>query len=738
MKNIDSLNEHPGAYRTNLEHMNDVWVWLDLKLRGLLARRSGAEDQDHDPWRGLAMSDAEAYALLDGRQPQEAGQEPPEIRELRRLANGQASMIRARLERSREQGGELPLSRLSRAFSLTPWEESWILICLAPEVDRKYGKLFGFCLDDMTCRHPSVDLILELLCDSAEERMDGLRYFADPKPFVKMVLRPLSGGESRPETLLSTPLRLDERVIRALLGTDTVDARIRSFVRCYKREELPPPLLSGEDMQRRITDFMQRQGEGQQRLGPRDMNQVIRLKGMEGTGKTLQVRHACRSLGLDVLVVDVSAMLTEETPFDVLLLHTVREAFLQQAALCFCRCEALTAEEAGARKRWDVFLRGIESRPGWAFLLSDGAWQPLDVDPVPEIEIPLPDDSARQRIWQTLASAYPVHEDVDWGYLGSCFRFAPDRIARSLAIARQLADWCGPQTGITMEDLMEACSREARHKLDRKAVRLQPSNGWEDLILPADQLEQLQNACRQIRLKSFVYGEWGFERRLPYGRGVSMLFTGPPGTGKTMAAEVTAGELGLPIYKIDLSRLVSKYIGETEKHLSEVFHEAQLSHAILFFDECDALFGKRSEVKEAHDKYANLETSFLLQKMEEYEGITVMTTNFLQNIDEAFMRRITYVIKFTLPDCGQRERIWNSLFPKQTPLHPEVDFAVLAEKWPVAGGHIKNIVLASAYLAAAAGGPVRMRHIITAARLEYQKIGKLLPEGELAEYLDAD
>ena len=227
--------------------------------------------------------------------------------------------------------------------------------------------------------------------------------------------------------------------------------------------------------------------------------------------------------------------------------------------------------------------------------------------------------------------------------------------------------------------------------------------------------------------------QWGFERILPYGRGISMLFTGPPGTGKTMSALVMAKAMGTELYRVDLTRVVSKYIGETEKNLAEIFDRAALSGAILFFDEADSLFGKRSEVKDSHDKYANMETSYLLQKMEEYEGLTILATNFSQNLDDAFMRRIHYIIKFPFPDAEQREQLWRSVLPANMPTE-ELDFPFLAKTFELSGGPIKNIVLTAAYMAAEQGSHVTMKHMVEAAIQEYKKTGKLLMRERLGQY----
>jgi len=244
-------------------------------------------------------------------------------------------------------------------------------------------------------------------------------------------------------------------------------------------------------------------------------------------------------------------------------------------------------------------------------------------------------------------------------------------------------------------------------------------------VLPPEQLGQLKDICNRAKYRHIVYGDWGFDRKLSLGKGLNALFSGPPGTGKTMAAEVIANELNLDLYKIDLSQVVSKYIGETEKNLDKIFTEAQNSNAILFFDEADALFGKRSEVKDAHDRYANIEIGYLLQKMEEYDGITILATNLRKNMDEAFIRRIQVIIEFPFPDEEYRKLIWEVTFPTETPINDDVKFDILAREIKLAGGNIKNIALAAAFYAAGDGGIIQMPHLIYAARQEYQKIGRM-------------
>jgi hypothetical protein len=279
-------------------------------------------------------------------------------------------------------------------------------------------------------------------------------------------------------------------------------------------------------------------------------------------------------------------------------------------------------------------------------------------------------------------------------------------------------------TSLTSEERRE----HARHGLQGRAIQVQPAASWDDLVLPAAQVRTLRQVALHVRHRELVNGRWGFAAKHPRGLGLTALFAGTSGTGKTMAAEVIAAELGLDLYRIDLATVVSKYIGETEKNLQALFAAATHSGAILLFDEADALFGRRSEVRDSHDRYANLEVSYLLQQMESYQGVAILTTNMQHALDAAFLRRLRFVVQFPFPDAPARERIWRGVFPAATPVG-ELDFAALA-RLNVSGGVIRNIAVLAAFLAAGDSGRVEAGHILSAARTEYAKLDKPLTAAE--------
>ena len=404
-----------------------------------------------------------------------------------------------------------------------------------------------------------------------------------------------------------------------------------------------------------------------------------------------------------------------------------RETILVQGLLVLRQLDALLEEPDTARQVLDMFSGAVLllcGEEGNLLELSQGRrWL--------EVPIALPDKKASIALWQRELSALPLKEPVDGAEMANKFTFTPAQIVGTGQRAAGEARLHGP---LGRQDVTRAAYHQVSHKLGEHATLIYARHTWDQLVLGQQEKEMLRMACDQVRYQHVVYDKWGFDKRLAYGKGVSMLFAGPPGTGKTMAAQVVASDLGIEMYKVDLSQVVSKYIGETEKNLNQVFNEAKKSNVILFFDETDAILGKRTEVKDSHDKNANLETAYLLQKMEEYDGITVMTTNYKENIDSAFFRRISYVIHFSFPDEKARRAIWKGIFPQETPLGEDVDLDYLARQFSITGGSIKNIALVAAFMAARKDVPVGMEHILRATQFEMAKQGKIMLREDYGEY----
>ena len=350
-----------------------------------------------------------------------------------------------------------------------------------------------------------------------------------------------------------------------------------------------------------------------------------------------------------------------------------------------------------------------------------------------ELEFPVISYGQRKIIWeQNLNGNANFSATLTPAALADRFSFTEGQIKSALALAENRAD-LGAAT-ISEEDILAGCRAQSNRKLGELAKRIQPKFGWDDLILPAEKKQQLNEVQNHLRHREKVYTDWGYEGKIAAGRGLNVLFTGVSGTGKTMAASIIASGLGLELYKIDLSSVVSKYIGETEKNLSRIFHEAETANAVLFFDEADALFGKRSEVKDAHDRYANIEVGYLLQRMEEFRGMTILATNMSENMDKAFMRRLHFIVVFRAPDGNEREIIWQNAFPSGAPLADDIDYDFLGQKLKITGANIKNIALAAGFFAAETDEPIGMSHIMRATMREYKKESKPFLKEDLSPY----
>jgi hypothetical protein len=384
-------------------------------------------------------------------------------------------------------------------------------------------------------------------------------------------------------------------------------------------------------------------------------------------------------------------------------------------------------------------LRGILQYDAVTIVSSDSAVVTAELknEQFLMVDFPPADYESRRAAWQSDVSAAGLYASPTLiSTLAARFLHEPEEIHAAVESARRTIEWKAaadqrPSPDQVEKELMQAARSESGGELASLTSKLRPVYAWSDLVLPQDSLEQLNEICQRVAHAHDVLDSGGFGDKLSGGKGVTVLFSGPSGTGKTMAAEVIASKLGLDLFRIDLSTVVSKYIGETEKNLEKIFNAATRSNSILLFDEGDALFGKRSEVSSAHDRYANIEVSYLLQKMDQHEGITILTTNLSSNMDQALVRRLAYTVHFPFPVAADRLKIWSQIWPAQTKLDAEVKFDALAKHFKLSGGNIKNIALSTAFLAAAAGRPVRMSDILHATRREYEKVGKVMSTAEM-------
>jgi AAA+ superfamily predicted ATPase len=674
-----------------------------------------------DEFRGLHLDQRECERLLQ--------QEPG----VPRLAAGPRG---AHAWSPAEPGGG-PLEELARTFGLSDFDVDVLLVALAPELDLRYERLYAYLQDDVTSRRPTVDLALNLLCSSREEKLVRRVHFGPGAPLLRTGLVELASdqAEGRPP-LLSQALQVDPQVVRYLFGQPGLDLPLAAF--CDLRQP-PNPLSQAPVAEGTKTRLRMLLRDAMDREAPL----FLRFRGPPGVGKRMTASGLASEAGARLLIADL-ATLPERDSFAATMRLLFRGALLSAAVLY------LTGLDATEPGRGAVLRRCLTDREGphpSVVVLAGADRLPALGAPMLTVEFPPPSFQRRRGCWrESLAAVRVAVADQDLDALAGRFRLTPGEVEAAVADARNRGRWRhagdgdgdalgaagGPDAGLTISDLFGAARAASGQELAALARKIEPKQSWPDLVLPEDQLRQLREICDQAAHRHTVYDAWGFGRRLSLGKGLNVLFAGPPGTGKTMAAEVIAGELQLDLYTIDLASVVSKYIGETEKNLARIFAVAERANAILLFDEADALYGKRSEVRDAHDRYANIEVGYLLQRMDDYEGIAVLATNLRQHLDEAFLRRMHAVVEFPMPGEDLRHRIWKVVFPREAPVDPLVDFALLARELKLAGGSIRNIAVTAAFHAAADGQVIRMEHLGRAARREYQKLGRTWGEPEWA------
>ena len=717
-----------APYASSIEHILGELERIDLLIQ-VQIRRARQLHQD-DEFQGLYISEQEVDALLARPIGMPRWAVPPDDLSGRDRETNLLELNALLLERknaSQEQNIPLRLVTLAKSFHLSSLDVDAILICLAAELDLRYERLYAYLQDDVTRKRPSVDLVLNLLCKTFAEKIEARTHFDQASPLLKYQLISLSEDAAGPRTsLLNRYLKLDERIVNYLLDSDEIDVRLDRQVSVHASRLNFEGLILPTDMLARLKALFEKRAD--------DQGLILNFQGSYGVGKRSTAAALCHLSGLQLLTVNIEHAPTADSDFASLVRLSTREAALQNAAVYWQGFDALLPPERHSHLA--LLLQELQECKGVFFLASETVWEPSDLPDLPafvRIEFPLPAYSERLLFWER-AVEHGTSTDIDVVGLANKFRFSGGQIRDAAFTARNLARRRDPENlSIKMNDLLEACRLQSNRRLAALATRIKPHYVWSDIVLPPDSLRQLREICNAVEFRSIVYEEWGFDKKLSLGKGLGLLFAGPSGTGKTMAAEVLAGELGLDLYKIDLSTVVSKYIGETEKNLSRIFTEATTSNAVLFFDEADALFGKRSEVRDSHDRYANIEINYLLQRMEEYEGTVILATNLRKNMDDAFVRRIQFTIEFPFPHADQRLAIWQRVWPESMP-RQDLDLDFMARRFEFSGGNIRNIALATAFLAAEEGDCVKMKHLIRATWQEYQKMGKVVMEGEFGEY----
>jgi len=580
---------------------------------------------------------------------------------------------------------------LADLFALTGFERQLLLLCAGVDMDSRLAERCAEAHGNPQKAYATFGLALAVLPDPHWDAITPSR------PLRRLRMLEVQRGS----TLTAAPLRVDERIVHYLAGSNLLDSRLESFVRTS-----PAPGWIADD-QRDVALRAARLLESYAQYSP-----LVHLCGDDALGHEDIAAFAAHELGRYLVVVKADALPAVGPDLDQFALLWERESRLLPGALLV---QGTSGDLPAAASHLVERLSGVAFVSTRDPVRLNRAFVRFDANKPGPVE--------QKHLWRrALGDAAPALN----GTL--------DDVSEQFRLSARMISSTGYLLGsrgepIQADDLWNACRSLARPRLEDLAQRIVPCATWDDLVLPEMQKRLLHQLAAQVRYRMQVYETWGFAGRGRRGLGVSALFTGPSGTGKTMAAEALARELRLDLYRIDLSAVVSKYIGETEKNLKQVFDGAEEGGVLLLFDEADALFGKRSEVRDSHDRYANIEVGYLLQRIEAYQGLAILTTNLKSSMDTAFQRRLRFTVNFPFPDAPLREAIWRTVFPDATPTDG-LDHKKLAQL-NVTGGNIRNIALNAAFLAAEAGTPVQMANLVEAAKLEALKIERPLSDAEL-------
>ncbi|MCS0600118.1 ATP-binding protein [Streptomyces sp. LP11] len=662
----------------------------DRVRRAVAARRAVDPDPD-DPYRGQYLTPEAAERILDEPDGPALPPLPPA-----------------------DPPPGSPLDRLARDFGLAPLDVDLLLVAVAPDLDARFERLYGYLNDDLTRRRPTVGLALELCGHSG---MSAARFRLSPgAPLLAGGLLEV-GEQDRPP--LSRVLTVPDRVTAHLLGDTAPDARLREVL----GEDTVDPAADAALVGRAAAACAGGTGH-------------VHLRSRGGAPEGL-ADAALRASGRRPLVLDAALLARHRGEPAELAATAAREARLTGAGVVLGPLDALPDKPSELARVLRTVCTALSGLP--LFTYGSQGWDPAW--------------AARAPVTLTVAAASPEGQAARWRYAletAAGEDAAPgdvDALARSVAAHRldagqvrraaeaavRTAALAGRPVG--PDELRAAVRAQNGAGLARLARRVEPAVGWNDLVLPAAALRGLRELAVRARRRDQVLGQWGMRPGGGRGRGVIALFAGESGTGKTMSAEVVAADLGMDLYVVDLSTVVDKYIGETEKNLERIFTEASAVNAVLLFDEADAIFGKRSEVKDARDRHANIESAYLLQRMESFDGIAVLTTNLRANLDEAFTRRLDVVADFPVPDAAQRLALWERCLGERLPRAADLDLAFCADRFELAGGSIRACAVTAAYLSAESGTPLTMRQLVTAIAQEYRKLGRLVLEAEFGPWL---
>jgi hypothetical protein len=692
-------------HQSNEAYLATALEWLRLRLQRMAEPETSSKRQPR-PTSGSKRSAGRLWRRSQPAEPSApAAEAVPAVTDDKASARAAAAMAEA------EAADPPPaMMILTDRFGLTRFERQVLLLCAAMELDTRIPGLCARAQDDPSRPYPTLALAMTLLDEPAWDLLSPER----PLRFWRLI----EIHQAPAQPLTGSPLRADDRIVSYLKGLNYLDERITPLLAPIAELDSDTSLPPSQETAARAVMWRVRRAASNNQPG------VVQLLGPDSLSKQLVARQAAIWLELNLYRLPAELLPLANEELETLARIWQRESRLLPLALLIDTGDSdrATAGEP-ASQQGHARLRRFLARSSGLFFLDCREVQPDLGDPALAVDVSRPTPAEQQQAWTSVLGG---RQDAKVSDLASQFNLDLATIEK---VAGTVTTGADDGDSPASEELWNACLAATRPRLDTLAQRLDPKATWDDIVLPAEQTELLHEIAHQVRHRSKVYDDWGFRTVMNRGLGISALFAGDSGTGKTMAAEVIANALQLNLYRIDLSAVVNKYIGETEKNLRRLFDAAEDGGAILLFDEADALFGKRSEVKDSHDRYANIEINYLLQRLEAYSGLAILATNMKSALDHAFLRRLRFIVRFPFPSAKERALIWEKAFPAQTPTR-NLDFIHLA-RLNITGGSIHNIVVNAAFLAAQSGAPVTMPLLLAAARTELRKLERPINEADL-------
>ncbi len=633
--------------------------------------------------------------------------------------------ISGRAEATVKAGTPLPFYELCRKLEF----ENFTVFCFAAGIlsstQTDYASVFQLVNENMNLSAPTIECAAKIYF-GGDFSITGA--YGDMSVCLEQLLPVLS--LSVPGNMpFSTVVSPDKRVIDCLFGRnpDKLDENYSRFIAMLTDDKELNPIMANSG----VLDAME--------ISYDEGVRIFYYYGDEGSGRRFFVKKFCEKNGIKAITINCKKLFNYDFNYvEKALWAVTRECILTNSCCCLTDLTFRQEEQEKFFGYMDLAFSKLTERGITVFAMSKEHidFREVTKNAFTELELPTPDTGERQECWEYFSKNFSLEDGIDMLEMSTKFLFTPGKIHDALKAARSLSAMAKEEK-IGRDNLFKGCYAQMSSELSQKATKVKANFGFEDIVMNDSQRETLMHAIDQMNFRKHVYENWHYTKKYPYGRGLSILLFGAPGTGKSMCAQVIAHELNLELYRVDLSKVIDKYVGETEKSISMIFREAKKCNVVLFFDECDTLFAKRSDDGGSNQASNNNKTALLLQEVEAYDGVSVLATNYKHNIDPAFFRRMKYIVEFQFPDVDTREMLWRTTIPKDTPLDDDVDIRFLAEKFEFVGGNIKNCILNAAFLAAAdpdAGDKVHMRHYLNAIKYEFVKVGKVFTKSDFEPY----